>query len=233
VYILINNLEELFKLEDYAKEKWIGLGHRTCNVEYPLIGIYCKYKNTIRFAETIRHIPEIVLAKEQISVDEFIGEHKKQNKITELKVVIYSETELKKLVSYLERTNNTYTISQTEGKDYFPLFGIYSVNEKDMDIFDVETCCSDFIKNCIKEGVSVDEFIEFVKENTIKHKDLVWCWDNNYEYIRALKFYNAENGATFTYDGRPSGHRYDNYEPYGEYETWPEWAKEAYKKLKD
>ena len=63
-------------------------------------------------------------------------------------------------------------------------------------------------------------------------KELVWCWDNNKPFIRSLCFYDVKNRCTFYDDsGRRDGMSYDNYAPYeGE---WPEWAKEAYKKLVD
>ena len=63
-------------------------------------------------------------------------------------------------------------------------------------------------------------------------KELVWVWDSHYEYGRQLRFYDAEYKTTFNVtSGKRGGSSYENYAPYeGE---WPEWAKEAYKKLED
>ena len=65
-----------------------------------------------------------------------------------------------------------------------------------------------------------------------KDKELVWTWDNDYEYCRELKFYDVKHDSTFTtIEGKRLGQSFDNYAPYeGEY---PDWAKEAQKKLED
>lgn len=66
----------------------------------------------------------------------------------------------------------------------------------------------------------------------IPDKALIWCWEDGKEYGRVLVFYDAKNNKTFcTANGYRTGDRYSNYELYkGEY---PEWAKEAQKKLED
>ena len=65
-----------------------------------------------------------------------------------------------------------------------------------------------------------------------KDKELVWTWDNDYEYCRELKFYDVKHDSTFTtIEGKRLGQSFDNYAPYeGEY---PDWAEEAQKKLED
>lgn len=65
-----------------------------------------------------------------------------------------------------------------------------------------------------------------------KDKELVWCWDDDFNFERDLKFYDKENNTTFSIaDGKRSGYPYDHYASYeGEY---PDWAKEALKKLED
>jgi len=63
-------------------------------------------------------------------------------------------------------------------------------------------------------------------------KELVWTWDDNQNLGRQLRFYDAKNNKEFnSFHGTRGSRKYDNYAPYeGE---WPEWAKEAYKKLED
>ena len=66
----------------------------------------------------------------------------------------------------------------------------------------------------------------------IPDKALVWCWEDGEEYGRVLVFYDAKNNKAFcTVNGDRTGDRCSNYELYkGEY---PDWAKEAQKKLED
>ena len=61
-------------------------------------------------------------------------------------------------------------------------------------------------------------------------KELVWCWDNDTEFGRQLRFFDAKNNCTFgKIDGRRGGVRWRYYEPFdGEV---PKWANEAVKKL--
>lgn len=64
-----------------------------------------------------------------------------------------------------------------------------------------------------------------------KDKELVWAWNDANKYGRDICFYDSKHNCTF-YSG--NGHRdglsFQYYAPYeGE---WPEWAKEAVKKLK-
>ena len=64
-----------------------------------------------------------------------------------------------------------------------------------------------------------------------KDKELVWAWDDDDACRRIVIFYDSKNNCTFSYEGKRYGHIFDNYAPFeGEY---PEWAKEALKKLKD
>ena len=77
-----------------------------------------------------------------------------------------------------------------------------------------------------------------IKERNITHeewtpsdKELVWCWDDDFTTGRILGFYDAVNQCIFTMVGKRDGDEYVRYAPFeGEY---PEWAKEAYKKLQD
>ena len=66
----------------------------------------------------------------------------------------------------------------------------------------------------------------------LKDKQLVWCWEDDGEFGRYLRFYDAKNKRTFcASDGDRTGYSYANYEPYmGEY---PDWAKEALNLLVD
>lgn len=65
-----------------------------------------------------------------------------------------------------------------------------------------------------------------------KDKELVWAWDNDYPFSRHLSFYDAQHNCTFcSGDGTRIGVEYSHYAPYGG--EWPEWAKEAQKKLEE
>jgi len=58
---------------------------------------------------------------------------------------------------------------------------------------------------------------------------LVWCWDNNQTHFKCLRFYDAKNKCTYSYNGDKDGGNYDNYEPFeGNY---PDWALEAFQSL--
>jgi len=63
-------------------------------------------------------------------------------------------------------------------------------------------------------------------------KELVWAWDSHKEFGRRLGFYDAKNNKLFNLgSGTRNGYHFSKYAPYeGE---WPEWAKEAAKKLED
>lgn len=65
-----------------------------------------------------------------------------------------------------------------------------------------------------------------------KDKELVWAWDDNFHFGKMLMFYDSKNRRSFnTILGNRIGYRHDHYAPYeGE---WPEWAKEALKKLEE
>ena len=65
-----------------------------------------------------------------------------------------------------------------------------------------------------------------------KDKELVWAWDDWCFFERYLIFYDAKNCCAFySKDGGRNGCNYDHYAPFeGEY---PDWAKEAQKKLED
>ena len=58
---------------------------------------------------------------------------------------------------------------------------------------------------------------------------LVWCWNKYLTHIRHLRFYDAKNKCTYSYNGDKDGGNYDNYEPFeGNY---PDWALEAFQTL--
>lgn len=62
-------------------------------------------------------------------------------------------------------------------------------------------------------------------------KEFVLAYDNRDSCTRTLAFYDAVNDCIFTFRGTRNGPEYDHYAPFeGEY---PEWAKEALKKLDD
>ena len=59
---------------------------------------------------------------------------------------------------------------------------------------------------------------------------LVWCWNKYLTHIRHLRFYDAKNKCTYSYNGDKDGCNYNNYEPFeGNY---PDWALEAFQTLK-
>ena len=62
-------------------------------------------------------------------------------------------------------------------------------------------------------------------------KEFVLAYDNRDSCTRTLAFYDAVNDCIFTFRGTRNGPEYDHYAPFkGEY---PEWAKEALKRLED
>lgn len=77
------------------------------------------------------------------------------------------------------------------------------------------------------------DWSKFVVENLLNDKDLVWCWDDNSTCVRTLRFYHAESGHTYSYNGKSDSciTFYDHYEKYEG--KWPQWAKEAVEFLED
>ncbi len=65
-----------------------------------------------------------------------------------------------------------------------------------------------------------------------KDKELVWCWNASIPYGKCLRFYDAKNNCTFdTLNGSRDCSGFYHYAPYeGEY---PQWAKDAQKKLEE
>ncbi len=65
-----------------------------------------------------------------------------------------------------------------------------------------------------------------------KDKELVWCWNASIPYGKCLRFYDAKNNRTFdTLNGSRDSSGFYHYAPYeGEY---PQWAKDAQKKLEE
>ena len=66
----------------------------------------------------------------------------------------------------------------------------------------------------------------------LKDKELVWAWDDDFHFGKMLMFYDSKNRRSFNNVlGNRTGYCHDHYAPYeGE---WPQWAKEALKKLED
>lgn len=61
------------------------------------------------------------------------------------------------------------------------------------------------------------------------HGQLVWAWDDDHYYFRALVFYNAIKGGSFPLSKLFSIVSYENYAPFEG--NWPDWALEAYETL--
>ena len=77
--------------------------------------------------------------------------------------------------------------------------------------------------------------INFYKEIKLpwkpKDKELVWAWDDDWPCGRSLIFYDGEHNRSYDFKGEKGGMYFSHYAPYeGE---WPQWAKEAKKKLED
>lgn len=47
-----------------------------------------------------------------------------------------------------------------------------------------------------------------------KHKELVWCWDNDFRAIASIRYYNANLQNTYDCDGVGTNATYDNYAPF-------------------
>ena len=92
------------------------------------------------------------------------------------------------------------------------------------------------VDSTLKESTLAAFIANFYKEIILhwkpKDKELVWAWDDWCFFERYLIFYDAKNCCAFySKDGGRNGCNYDHYAPFeGEY---PDWAKEAQKKLED
>ena len=58
----------------------------------------------------------------------------------------------------------------------------------------------------------VPVFAEVEEKPELTDKCVAWVWSNDDLAIRRLAFYDAKNKSSFSYDGKRSGYRYDNYE---------------------
>jgi hypothetical protein len=133
---------------------------------------------------------------------------------------------LKPGVKYYTRGGEAVRIYATDAGGAYPVHGAYKKGDdrwEQMKWSEKGTACT---YTGLKEmNITHEEWIP-------QDKELVWCWNGSYEFFRYVKFYDAKNASTF--DGE-TGERYsskwDNYAPFeGE---WPQWAKDAYKRLKD
>lgn len=55
------------------------------------------------------------------------------------------------------------------------------------------------------------EQIPYDKERDLYHGQIVYCWDEDETHRINVKFYDAVNVCTFSFDGSPNGATYDNY----------------------
>lgn len=77
--------------------------------------------------------------------------------------------------------------------------------------------------------LSVEDYHKMLKEP--KDKDLVWAWDNSYNFAKSVGFYDAQGKKLLgVYNGSRTGKKYENYEVIP-HEQWPQWAIDAYKDL--
>ena len=78
--------------------------------------------------------------------------------------------------------------------------------------------------------------INFYKEIKLpwkpKDKELVWAWNDESLFMRTLILYDSKNKCAYNSQlGDRTGLNYDHFSPYeGE---WPDWTKEAQKKLEE
>ena len=71
--------------------------------------------------------------------------------------------------------------------------------------------------------------LEDCEETGFFDGQLVWCWDNEDTHFRVLKFYDAKNKCTYSYNGTKGGNHFSNYKPFeGNY---PDWALDAFQTL--
>ena len=63
-------------------------------------------------------------------------------------------------------------------------------------------------------------------------KDPVWCWDNDKAAVRLLSFWDDKNKATFSFDFKRNGMKYNYYEKVLPWDM-QDWMIEAQKKLED
>jgi len=128
------------------------------------------------------------------------------------------------------------------GKTYYSRDGkkirIYATDGAEPDTIHGATLMNDgwYYDAWLKTGeyAKDEEFEEDIiyEEWEPEDKELVWCWNDGYPFSRCLRFYDKKNKLTFNSDyGERGSAKFDNYAPY-EVE-WPDWAKEAQKKLKD
>jgi len=76
---------------------------------------------------------------------------------------------------------------------------------------------------------SIWEDYPYDKERDLHHKQMVYCWDDeDYTYGIEVRFYDAINKCTFSYDGYSYGADFEKYSA-----TMPEFMLEAHKTLKD
>ena len=92
------------------------------------------------------------------------------------------------------------------------------------------------VDSTVKESTLAAFIANFYKEIKLpykpKDKELVWAWDENFHFGKMLMFYDSKNRRSFnTVLGNRIGYRHDHYAPYEG--DWPQWAKEAVKKLED
>ena len=84
--------------------------------------------------------------------------------------------------------------------------------------------CDDFIPHTDETW----EEIPYDEDRGLYHKQMVYCWSNEWTHQVAIKFYDALNQKVFSYDGYNSGIYFDRYSA-----TMPNFMLEAHKTLKD
>jgi hypothetical protein len=74
--------------------------------------------------------------------------------------------------------------------------------------------------------------IMFNSDLGVLDKQLCECWDDSDKCMRNYRFYDAENGCTFSYRGHRDGPHFKNYKPIP-FDEYPQWAIKAECMLED
>ncbi len=90
--------------------------------------------------------------------------------------------------------------------------------------------------NIYKVGYTSDTFVRYTnpkwenvpynKERNLFHTQAIECWSKYDTHHRNLRFYDAINDCTFSYDGKLDGHIYENYRAIP-LDKVPEWMNKA------
>jgi len=125
--------------------------------------------------------------------------------------------------TYYTGRGSKVRIYATDGWDEFPIHGAVLRNQWEIDAWRRDGKA--FSEHPSASDIKYEEW-------TPEDKELVWCWNSENEFGRQLRFWDAKNNKAFKkIDGMRDGVDWRYYAPFEE--EWPDWAKEAQKKLED